>query len=511
MVLENRITFAQHLLITQEELKNRWQHATTGEYYDLFKSGKLQTFSHVKGPINGIVFCVPGLWDSGFGDVWWGGFDYCILSEVEQCEKEYPDFIGIVGNTSGKIPSRAIDSKQVPPRVGVASWVEVDFPLSLAELLARWQCLVEKIEPLVKKGLLIAYDKKDWVPRNGHRITRASQRPAVLGLSGPHDDIIFDMDNVSTFEGSQPAFLDSDADIDGKMDRKSYNSIQAVELGSTVSDDLYRNNIVLAHDVDGKICPPHMATFPLKIFFTEIPKPDSGDFYTSHDLMERYKLGPAEFVEYLILHKELFPHGVPDWFYIQHQYIDEIGCEYQPMMRKVEELDKLTFHYRTIRNHEKRMHDSGYYDGYYGEHKSQVRQCEAYIGNNSSHIAELETQLSEAQKQLEDVKSIRLWNKQFLMERAALQKALKEKDTNLAELRTELESTKAELESGKSLADMVCRMRREGKNDEEIAVYLHDGGKWCSQAQVGALLHADETRVAAESMSQRARRLLGKA
>ena len=29
MVLENRITFAQHLLITQEELKNRWQHATT--------------------------------------------------------------------------------------------------------------------------------------------------------------------------------------------------------------------------------------------------------------------------------------------------------------------------------------------------------------------------------------------------------------------------------------------------------------------------------------------------
>ena len=157
------------------------------------------------------------------------------------------------------------------------------------------------------------------------------------------------------------------------------------------------------------------------------------------------------------------------------------------------------------------MHDSGYYDGYYGEHKSQVRQCEAYIGNNSSHIAELETQLSEAQKQLEDVKSIRLWNKQFLMERAALQKALKEKDTNLAELRTELESTKAELESGKSLADMVCRMRREGKNDEEIAVYLHDGGKWCSQAQVGALLHADETRVAAESMSQRARRLLGKA
>lgn len=106
----------------------------------------------------------------------------------------------------------------------------MDFPLSLAELLARWQCLVEKIEPLVKKGLLIAYDKKDWVPRNGHRITRASQRPAVLGLSGPHDDIIFDMDNVSAFEGSQPAFLDSDADIDGKMDRKSYNSIQAVEL-----------------------------------------------------------------------------------------------------------------------------------------------------------------------------------------------------------------------------------------------------------------------------------------
>ena len=94
------------------------------------------------------------------------------------------------------------------------------------------------------------------------------------------------------------------------------------------------------------------------------------------------------------------------------------------------------------------------------------------------------------------------------------------KDSRIAELEKEVAELKEQLAAkleqtmasdGKSLADVVCRMRREGKTDEEIAAHLNDNGKWCSYAQVGALLHADETRVAAESMSQRARRLLGKA
>lgn len=63
----------------------------------------------------------------------------------------------------------------------------------------------------------------------------------------------------------------------------------------------------------------------------------------------------------------------------------------------------------------------------------------------------------------------------------------------------------------KGLPSVVCKLRREGKSDEEIAACLYDGGTWCTQAQIGALLHADDSRVASESMQQRARRLLGKA
>lgn len=97
MVLENRVAFAQSQLIKRDELRSRWQYATEEEFYDLFESDKLQAFRHVKGPINDVIFCVPGMYDTGFNNIYWGGFDYCLLSEVEQCEKEYPDFLGNVG------------------------------------------------------------------------------------------------------------------------------------------------------------------------------------------------------------------------------------------------------------------------------------------------------------------------------------------------------------------------------------------------------------------------------
>ncbi len=87
------------------------------------------------------------------------------------------------------------------------------------------------------------------------------------------------------------------------------------------------------------------------------------------------------------------------------------------------------------------------------------------------------------------------------------------RNTRIAALEAELAAAKAEpattLENGKSLADVVCRMRQQGKTDEEIAAYLYDGGKWCSQAQVGALLHADENRIKNDSMKKAERRLLG--
>jgi hypothetical protein len=61
----------------------------------------------------------------------------------------------------------------------------------------------------------------------------------------------------------------------------------------------------------------------------------------------------------------------------------------------------------------------------------------------------------------------------------------------------------------------ICRMvwdwRREGKTEREIAELLYDDGKWCSLAQIGALLHNDDSRISADSMKKYAARLLGKA
>ena len=81
----------------------------------------------------------------------------------------------------------------------------------------------------------------------------------------------------------------------------------------------------------------------------------------------------------------------------------------------------------------------------------------------------------------------------------------------IEELEKRLSVEVPKLNEGKGLSGLVCKLRREGKSDEEIADYLYDGGTWCTQAQIGALLHADDSRVASESMQQRARRLLGKA
>jgi hypothetical protein len=58
------------------------------------------------------------------------------------------------------------------------------------------------------------------------------------------------------------------------------------------------------------------------------------------------------------------------------------------------------------------------------------------------------------------------------------------------------------------LSRMVCDWRRGGKTEQEIATLLYDNGKWCSIAQIGALLHRENTRVNADSMKKYAARLL---
>ena len=87
------------------------------------------------------------------------------------------------------------------------------------------------------------------------------------------------------------------------------------------------------------------------------------------------------------------------------------------------------------------------------------------------------------------------------------QEQLAAAQTRIAELEAQL-SSRADCD-GKGLPAVVCSMRRQQQTDEEIAAHFYDNNTWCSQSQVGALLHPDTARVLGNSMRQRARRLLG--
>ena len=66
---------------------------------------------------------------------------------------------------------------------------------------------------------------------------------------------------------------------------------------------------------------------------------------------------------------------------------------------------------------------------------------------------------------------------------------------------------------GKGLPSEVCRLRREGKDEKEIAAHLSDKGQWCSNPQIGALLHENTqvSGVTSDTMTKYAQRLLDKA
>jgi preprotein translocase subunit SecG len=66
---------------------------------------------------------------------------------------------------------------------------------------------------------------------------------------------------------------------------------------------------------------------------------------------------------------------------------------------------------------------------------------------------------------------------------------------------------------GKGLPAVVCQLRREGKSEKEIAEYLSDKKQWCSNPQIGALLHenTEVSKVTSDAMTKYAQRLLDKA
>ena len=96
-----------------------------------------------------------------------------------------------------------------------------------------------------------------------------------------------------------------------------------------------------------------------------------------------------------------------------------------------------------------------------------------------------------------------------------LKRARTEKERRIAEFKALLaeEADTPQPCGGKGLPSVVCLLRREGKDEKEIAAYLSDKGQWCSNPQIGALLHENTqvSGVTSDTMTKYAQRLLDKA
>lgn len=100
-------------------------------------------------------------------------------------------------------------------------------------------------------------------------------------------------------------------------------------------------------------------------------------------------------------------------------------------------------------------------------------------------------------------------------ELAAMKAELEQARQEKAALQAELEKIRhgqepADLEKH-GLCGRIIMWRSEGKTEEEIAAILSDAGKWCSAAQIGALLYLKEGRVSKDAMQKHGQRLLGTA
>lgn len=110
MVLKERVMFREDQLVKTGDLYRRWacepfvpeHHTTIEELSELCDDGSLRTYSHVKGPIKGMIYCIPtnGIQLFDGHQIMDEHVDYFLLEDVKRCEKKHPDFLGnpTIGN-----------------------------------------------------------------------------------------------------------------------------------------------------------------------------------------------------------------------------------------------------------------------------------------------------------------------------------------------------------------------------------------------------------------------------
>lgn len=129
----------------------------------------------------------------------------------------------------------------------------------------------------------------------------------------------------------------------------------------------------------------------------------------------------------------------------------------------------------------------------------------AALREKDDRITDLETALVAKDAEFEQARA----------EMSALREEVAALKAKLEQVRAALEEARRGQEAatleGHGLCSLVITMRREGKTEEEIAAFLSDAGKWCSAAQIGALLYLKEGRVSKDAMQKHGQRLLGTA
>ena len=241
----------------------------------------------------------------------------------------------------------------------------------------------------------------------------------------------------------------------------------------------------------------HIAPFPIEGFqkinfamnddgLVEILKPDDGELYCLKYIIATKYITDIEAVNCIrnifasLLDITLPLYGLDDiyfWMALEGSIADGIRV-----------INNIQFHYVNLNNYVREAQLI-----YYGRKKGF--QCPEAIRRSIALIGMAYVELTMEQKNFiplaaEEIAEQNTYYQQGYWEQADLADALPGTATGICR--------------------MICDWRREGKTEPEIAALLYDNGRWCSLAQIGALLHNDNSRISADSMKKHASRLLAK-
>ncbi len=238
MVLEKRVSFPESQLVKRADLYERWScepyvaepHTTIEEIAELCGKGALRTYSHIKGPIKGIIYCVAvdGIQlRSSFphNDLYYEDehVAYFLLEDVKRCEEKYPDFLGSpaadnatldedpFANIAPPDPQEEIPEDKVPNRK-ITQLLRV---ISATKVAKRWGLGAANLQEMVNKSRRSQFHHLPVYTSPQKRI-RPLDGQMVYFCSGPYygfpeewgefdlEGHYFNVDDVEDYEAAHP-------------------------------------------------------------------------------------------------------------------------------------------------------------------------------------------------------------------------------------------------------------------------------------------------------------------